>query len=309
MQKTPNIAIVAAKGLGDGLIMLIAKNYTKNAKLTIFNPQLSGLKAFFPNTLFQTYPHNISHYLNFDLVILQNDNSPSSFSIIELRKKGLNLSVFYVSHKPSKHPPLHPNDIVFDSNSSMATNVSKGCQRLFKSSERSIDLKFTLPKSVLHKKHSKRVIIHPFSGDIKKNLPLSKLVKLYKKLQKEDLEPIFTASIADKKKLLPYANTVKCLFFDSLEKFTIYLYESAFLIGMDSGPAHLASALKVPLITIADNKKKMILWQAGWQKAHLIFAPSFIINCKLLRLREKKWGFFISHSKIFKVFRKNFIKS
>ena len=42
--------------------------------------------------------------------------------------------------------------------------------------------------------------------------------------------------------------------FSSLEELTSFLYESAFFIGNDSGPGHVASALNIPTLTIGQTK-------------------------------------------------------
>jgi ADP-heptose:LPS heptosyltransferase len=46
--------------------------------------------------------------------------------------------------------------------------------------------------------------------------------------------------------------------FKSINLFAEYLYESALLIGNDSGAGHLASAMGIPVVTLVTGPKKKI---------------------------------------------------
>ena len=308
-------AIVTAGGLGDGLIMLVAAKYLKENgffEVTIFNNHLSSLKSFLPYYETSIYPQDENEYLKYDFVLLQNDNSEISKNLFFLRhKSNLNLCIFYPGYKFSKHGKLENNDFSFDPNISMVENVDISCRKLFnysinknnkKNKKNKNDIGIIIPKNLKHKKYKKRVVIHPTSGDVKKNWPKKKYIKLANKLEKEGFEPHFI--LREKEKDYIAEKNVNKTIFSFVSELAAFIYESSFFIGNDSGPGHLASYFSIPSIIIANDKKRMLLWQPGWKKANIITPPTFIPNIKGLRFRENKWDFFISSNKVLKTFFK-----
>lgn len=296
-------AVISAQGFGDGLLMLIAANFLKNRgyEVTLFNKHLSSMKDLLPSFTLTSYLE-ISDYETFDLVILQNDNSETAKNIISSRSL-LNLYVFYPSYKESKHGPLDEKDFAFNQDLPMAENISQCCEKMFPDVACDKDIGLQLPDNLIYKKNSKRIAIHPLSGETKKNWPKEKFLKLYYRLFKSGYEPVFVLSEKEKDFFSDVEN-ISFEAFSCLTDLCFFLYESAYFIGNDSGPAHLASYLEIPSIIIADDEKRMRLWQPGWKKAKIIYPPLFIPNFKGLRLREDHWKFFIPTFIVFNAFRK-----
>lgn len=297
--------VIPVCGFGDGLIMLIAASFLKEEgyEVTIINNFLPSLSDLLPFYTLLPFKEEFPTDFFYDMIILQNDNSLRAKKIISSKKeKKINLKIFYPSYKPSKHGPLTEDDFAFDPSKTMADNVFLACKKLFPNSKKE-DKKagVILPNTLTYQKWKKRVVLHPFSGDSKKNWPLKKYLKLAKKLSKAGFEPTFVFSEKEQS-FFPLKLEKKA--FNSLKELLFFIYESKYFIGNDSGPGHLASYLEIPSLIISDSKKRMQLWQPGWKKAKLITPPIFVPNIKGFRLREKKWTFCIPVFFVFKEFKK-----
>jgi hypothetical protein len=297
-------AIITSNGLGDGLIMLIIAKSLKNLGffVFVFNNHLISLQPLFKFlTLKKNKNLNLNFLKNFDLIILQNDNSEKSKKIISSRKFLKKLKVFYPSYNKNKHLPLEKGDFVCDNSYNLADNVSLFCQKELNASN-SKEIGISLPKGLIHKKEIKRVIIHPTSQDIFRNWSQKKFINLAKKLIKKGFDPFFIMTEEERKSFKK--SKIPIFSKKSLIPLVSLIYESSYFIGNDSGPGHLASFLNIPSIIITNDRKRLSLWQPGWRKAHIIF-PSFLMpNIKKLRLKEKYWKPFISVFRVLKTFKK-----
>lgn len=308
--KNKKASVVTASGFGDGLIMLVAANYLKNQgyEVTVFNNHLGSFQNWFPYEV-EKFPENEKRFLDFDFCILQNDNSKRAKNLIALRNK-LNLSVFYPSYSLKKHGLLGQSDFVFDMHVPMVENVAKSCSKLF-NRDLSYDTGIQISPSLTHLKYFKRIVIHPLSSDVNRNYPIKKYIKLAEKLKKENFfEPVFIGNVFEKEQLKILNDfQLDSIFFESLSELAIFIYESGFFIGNESGPSHLASCLDIPLLIISNNRKRMDLWQPGWKKGKIICPFSFVPNFKNFRLKEKKWSWFIPVSRPFRAFKKSFFEN
>ncbi len=294
-----NAAIITASGFGDGLLMLVAASSLEKAgyNVTVFNNNLISFAKWLPSLHFEKYPFSEKRYLGFDLCLLQNDNSKRAKDIIEIRDK-LNLFIFYPSHSPKKHAALLEKDWVFDKNLTMVENIAEGSEKLFHN--KSFEPNIKIPSFLQHRKYLKRVVIHAASGDPDRNWPLSKYDKLAAKLEGAGFAPLFISSPKEKDYFAKLSH--ESVSFNDLSDLAALIYESGFFIGNESGPSHLASLLKIPGLVISNNKKRMQLWQPGWQKALIITPFSFVPNLKNFRIREKYWKAFIPVFKVFNSF-------
>jgi heptosyltransferase III len=291
-------AIVASKGFGDGLLMLIAANFLRHQKyeVSVFNTPLLSFKKNLP--YFHIHPslENEKLLFSYDLIILQNDNSSFLKEIISSRKE--NLHVFYASYKNSKHEPLTEKDFIFDPDIPMADNIHLSCQKLF-SLPLDKNIGLVIDQNLIFKKHSRRVVIHPTSTDEDRNWSKKKYLKLSKKIKDEGFEPVIILS----KKESSYISSDICeiKIFDDFSNLSSFLYESGFFIGNESGPSHLASYLNIPSVVIAGNHQRIKLWQPGWRRAKIITPPSYLSKIRFLNMK-KNWKRFISVNRAFKAF-------
>ena len=104
-------AVICSKGMGDGLMMMAASHRLKleGYEVTTFQDCLGQLKEWFPGHSFDKRS-TIESLDPFDLILLQNDNTPFSFNLID-RYRG-KIHVFYASYEEGKHRPLTSKDSV-----------------------------------------------------------------------------------------------------------------------------------------------------------------------------------------------------
>lgn len=304
MQK--KAAVIPASGLGDGLIMLTTCQNLLNLgyKVTIFHSPVQSFKNCINNKdlFFKPFLKNINNLLFFDWVILQNDNSKKVEDIIDLRNKKLYLTVFYPTFKNLLKHKKTIYDHVFNSSISMIDNIILFFKKFLQNPSKKIN--FTLPKTLIKKQTlENKILIHPTSKNKNKNWSFKKYIKLYQKIEKIGFSPIFIMNQEEKNLYFPQKNSLFNIktFSTPLDLAKYILENSYFLIGNDSGPVHLASFLNTAFIIIANDKKRMQLWQPGWKKAaKIILPPPYLPNIKGVRLKTQGWQHFISVRKVFK---------
>lgn len=306
---TPKIAVLPASGIGDALLMMIASHqlHLAGCQVTTFHDALPELSPWFPAHQLAKMPTRdtlIETLSSFDKIIIENDNSPTIALLASAwEASGPKLSIFYPSYSPSKHAPLSPFDQPFLPHLCMADNIERAIAQLA-GIPATKDNGITPPTTLIYRKEMNRVIIHPTSRVLEKNWLPDRFCSLAEKLKDTGYTPVFAVSpseksawswVEDKGFALPDLPTLSSL--------ATLLYESGYLIGNDSLAGHLASNLKIPSLIIANDPKRMRLWQPGWHPAQCLFPPVWVPNVKFLRLREKKWQHFISVRAALRVFK------
>lgn len=303
-------AIIASIGIGDALLMSIAAYalYRQGYSVTLFHDgKFSELKRWFPYLTIEKYPKDEHAFISFDLVIVQNDNSPKMKKLCELREKHIvpNLSIFYATYKAIKNAPLTSLDFVFKTGISMAENIAEACFSLLKLKETSKENGLNIPEGLIHRDYLRRIIIHPTSSHPSKNWPKEKFIELGKKLLKKGFQVTFSLSSDERKHWLSlHEQGFDVPLLPSLDDLASLIYESGYLIGNDSAAGHLASCFAIPTLILGISEKHMNLWRPDWLRGEIVTPPSYIPNLKGLRIREKKWQSFISVSKTLKSFDK-----
>ena len=303
-------AVVCAKGIGDGLMMLIAAHqlHKHGYKVTTFQNHLHVLYPFFPYCQFDSLlpdSNLVPALKSFDLIILQNDNSKSSFQIIDLyrRKELQGLCVFYPSYSPLKHNTLTPRDRIFNPTLPMTANIAKSIAFILNTKTFSRDNGIVIPQNLSKSKYKKRILIHPTSSCLTRTWSKSKFLAVAKGLKQAGFDPVFCVSpseraawvnLTKKKFLVPY--------FPTLKELVPFVYESSFLIGNESGTGHLASNLGLPTLIIAKCPKQMLLWRPGWHPGRVLTPSPIIPNIKGMRLKGIFWKAWVSPKKVLKIF-------
>lgn len=285
------IGVIPAPGLGDSLIFQIAAANLKRKgyQATVFTKHLSSFNSWLPGFRFLPPPalDQINTLCSFDGLILQHDNSECSKAI---KKLPLPVFCFYGSHLASKHGERTKRDFVCDPNQTMVQNLVHALTIWLGSASSETGL--IPPQSLVHRKYPKRIAIHPFSGSYEKNWDFRKFLEIAKKLEQIGWDPVL---IAQKDRLL-------C---PTLEGLASFLYESGGYIGNDSGPGHLASALNIPSLIIAQDEHLMRLWKPGWRPASLILPPKWVSKWKITKTN---WKMFIFKNKIIKSVNSNILR-
>jgi hypothetical protein len=312
-----------SNGLGDAFIFTICANqlHKKGYSVYLFHDSFEPFNKLFPFLKINKIPSTgqllaeqlITDQLqnlikDVDIVILQNDNSNKAKIFKNLKKDKLieNLVIFYISKK-DKSDQIEKNDFLFNRETTVVENISNAISKLL-NVEKSYETGLFLPRNLIHKKNKKRILINPTSRNFDKSWSFKKFISLYKKIEKNDLEPVFIMSLAEKdffqnrcknKKINIYAT-------DDILKLFCFVFESNYLIGNDSLLGHIASYLNIPTLIIAKDYKNMRLWRPGWMRGKVITTSKYIPNIKFCRLRSNHWEKFISTKKVHKSFLNKF---
>lgn len=304
-------AVVCAKGIGDGLLMMIASHRLRHAGYTVvtYHNSLHELAAWFPDHTFKKQNPDIDlkqEFLPYDLVVLQNDNSSMSKELIDLYRRGTlrSLSVFYSSYEKGKHAPLTSWDRVFDQKRSMVSNIAVSISSLLQSYETSTNNGIIPPETLEHRKHLHRVIIHPTSSKQEDMWPKEKFLDLAYTLKERGFEVVFSVAPHEK---ASWQDVVTAGFalpdFPTLNDLARFMYESGFVIGNDSLCGHLASNMQIPTLIISDCFKRMRMWRPGWLKGVVLTPYRFIPNFKGSRMRLRRWKDFITSRRVLAAFK------
>lgn len=308
-------AVITSEGLGDGLIMtVVAQHLAKlGYSVDIFNPHLEELKAWFPDYNFKKPENLISqqnaansnyeHLASYDWVFCQHSNTPFVKELKTNRQKLKRCSFIYAAFNPQRHSPLNPDDFICHDDLPLVHSLQMMGKDFFKLKDLTKKPSIKIPSHLVFQKNKKRLLIHPTSTCPIRTWDKKKYLLFAKKLQAQGYEIAFVMHPKEREyweKIIPRGFLIP--FFKHLSDLAAYIYESAALIGNDSGPAHLASLLNLPTLIITNDPKRLILWQPGWKKSLLAFPPNWVPNFKFLRLKINHWQKFTSVTRILKAF-------
>lgn len=287
---TPNrIAVIAARGLGDGLLsMILSHNLSlEGHDVTTFSSPLCQLKRWFPGKRIEPFPVVEAYwglFSQFDQLIV------ADHAILKKAHDFGNELII-----------LEEDD--FDKSRSMVDNLVSVCRyRLglhFCLKENGI----TPPEGLKKRKMHRRVVVHPMSGHPRKNWPPEKFYALCEQLLEEGYEPALCMSPDEQTPWSKLLGGTKILFphFATIDDLACYVYESGYMIGNDSGVGHLASCLGIPTLSIFARKSYSKLWRPGWGDGEVITPPNILIGS---HLRQKYWKHLLSVKNTLNRFKK-----
>ena len=305
-------AVFCHNGLGDGIISLVlSQNLHQNGwKVDTYHNSLDRLQAFFPHLPILCYPSSdhISDIIErYDLLLVfQNDTFNFVFDLIERGKNNYPEKIKVIYPYPTKGILLKPyyEDSLLDASIPILENLVTFCKELLHLDKTTKNNGFIAPRNLIFRKEKKRVILHVASSRPGKNWSITKFLELASKLKGEGFEPVIIAgSKSDREKYIWIEDKgFKLPLFHSLAELTSYIYESAYLIGNDSGLAHLASCMGLPTLTISRRKTVAKFWKPSWSPNKIVVPSSWIPNISGFRLRDRKWQCFISSEKVLSEF-------
>ena len=161
-------------------------------------------------------------------------------------------------------------------------------------------LDLSLPDDWVKQKHATRILIHPTSAGEDKNWLAQRYIDLAQRLKEQGFRPVFSMSPAEKLQWRTIINgqfEIPC--FEDISDLGRYYYESAMLIGTDSGNGHLASALGLPTITLVNLRSRKFTWRPNWS-TNTIVKP--LLSRKLVG--KHFWKYTLSLNSVLKAFNR-----
>lgn len=333
VQNPVKIAILMTPTLGDALLYLVLANNLQinDYQVTFFNTPFSHLQKWLPNILVKALPEGEyvkKVFSEYDLVIsippivdLYKNTVPAcefaKFCVFiytgknEFRYK---VNVDYANRLkkmindqnklPKILPLLKASSVAFSDISRtlpLVETMKIFCKTVLKLDNVSKEIGIAPPKKLMHRKYNNRVIIHPTSSKNEKNWTPMKFIKLAKLLRQQEWNPVFVMSPSERMAWQKIVNNEFSLpVFPTLEELAAFVYESALMIGNDSGVGHLASCLNIPtLIIMNTNPGSSMRWRPGWAYGELVY-PTISLNI----LNRRYWKYFLSVKKMFNAFNR-----
>lgn len=299
-------AVFSCMGLGDGLISLIlSNNLTRaGAHVLTFHPFLSQMQAWFPHLSIQPFPkeEDLARVVSqCDHIFIFYEKSPAMKAVIDFCDAAMKGKVTILNPiaTKKKNYPYWENGR-FDGTEPFALNLQRFCKETLGIKDATKDNGISPPSQYEKNKYPKRVVIHPTSSRTGKNWGVNSFESLATALEKRGFTPVY---ILTKEEKIQFPLLIKrAADLSTLSEMAAFIYESGFMIGNDSGIGHLASCLGLPTITICRSKMASDFWQPGWTKGLCVLPPSWIPNCKGMRLRDKYWKAFISKGSVIRAF-------
>ena len=164
-----------------------------------------------------------------------------------------------------------PVRIICDDRVTMVQQVVAFCRERLCLPQASAELGLLLPEHIQNRRYRRRVMLHPTSTNPKKNWPWPKYLRLARRLKADGYEPEFVLSPKERPLWAAYfEQEFPVPHFADTKALAIYLYESGFVIGNDSGVGHLASALGIPVLTLYRKRGDGFCWRPGWGENEVV---------------------------------------
>jgi ADP-heptose:LPS heptosyltransferase len=262
---------------------------------------IGSMQNWFPHLPVQPYPpledlNKILHAHDWYFVVW-NDSNEFTKQLIQEGKRRFPDRIKVIYLYPSRHIMNEPYyaDCQTDPAAPIAQNLRMICEKVLHLPKHTKNVGLIIPTMLTYKKYPKRVVIHPTSGRVAKNWPKEKYVKLALHLKNEGFFPIFIPGIQEIGQWNDLAeNDLEMTNFHNLDDLAVFLYESGYLIGNDSGLGHLASALSIPTLTFCRRKALAKMWAPSFTPGVVLTPSSLIPNIRGLRLRDQHWHRFIT---------------
>ncbi len=303
-------ALFCHNGLGDGINSLVLSQnlFLAGWAVDTYHNGLHSMQNWLPHLPIHSYPEltAVAEIVErYDwLFIVQNKSSSWVAALIAegKRQKPDRVKVIYLY--PSKNIVKEPfyNDAKIDPFLPVAENMRLFCQNILGFSNPLLHSGLTPPLDLGHRSHPSRVVVHSTSGKEERNWPKEKFVKLALHIQQRGYEVVFLSGAQDDDFWRQLGFGVAAS--PTLDSLAAFLYESGYLIGNDSGPGHLASALAVPTLTLFPRAQAARMWRPSFTRGVVVAPSRWIPNIEGLRLRDRHWKRWVTVAQAFKGFER-----
>ncbi len=264
------VAVIAARGLGDGLLSLILSNNLMRSGhvVTTYSTILCQMRDWFPGHMIASF--NEIDFSTTDHVIA------ADHSLI----------------RKSNEKTLILFEREFDKSKSMVENLVIAAAKL--GLEATAETGVMIPPKLEHRRYAKRVILHPMSSAVHKNWHPEGFRALSKRLLLLGFDPVLCVG-PEEKECWPEART-----FPTISDLAAFIYESGVVIGNDSGLGHLASLLDIPTLSLFARKSYSRLWRPAWNRGIVVTPNIPLIGASM---KQRYWKNFLTVSQVLKNFK------
>lgn len=280
------VAVVCAKGLGDGLISMVLSHnfFLSGFSVTTFGTPLVQLRRWFPQHHIEPFPE----FSEIQKILAPYDHIIAADHSMIAQLDDPRIIVLKES--------------TFDKTKTLVQNLAARSKTQFELKFSGTSNGIAIPNGVVSKRYAKRIVIHPEASEFAKIWPREKYLNVIQRLNQSGWQCAVCVSPEERDNwnriteipiLLPHCK--------SLDELAVYIAESGYLIGNDSGPGHLASALGIPTLSIFAKKRYSRLWRPGWHKG-IVAAPLGLPIGG--RLRQKYWKSLLPEDKVLRAFKR-----
>lgn len=295
------IAFFCRNPLGDGINSLVLSQnlYNHGFQIDTYHDHLKAMQNWVPHLPIFPYPKveeipKILKRYDFFIAVWDKKTDFVMHFIPEAKKlfpEKIRVIYLYSSKNIVREP--YYEDCLVDPFKPVAENFELFCRRILSFSKTERKIQWKVPENLVFQKHPRRIVLHPtVSGPASGGWPKQKFMALADYLQKIGYEVVLIPGIRDQ------ADWEDVFFekayFATFDELARYLYESGYLVGSDSGPGHLASALGLPTLTICRRKAHAKLWSPSFAPNVTVTPYPFVPNMRGLRLRDRHWQKFIT---------------
>lgn len=296
--------IFCSIGLGDALLFLIVANNLEREGflVTVYHDSLSEMQGWFPR-------FNIKRPLSLkeikedmkasDIIVINKDSTNINRELCLFSKREFFEKTWILKATTTKAKD-RSSDFYLNKRNTMAENLQAFCKEAIflksPTSENGIKKRGNIEKK-------NRIVIHPTGKNFSHHWPKEKFLKLSIKLQKLGYQVSY---IITKDEVEGWEDIkrhgIELPFFRSLDELSLYIAQSGYVIGNNSGIAHLSSSLKVPTFVIFSSKRQYLFWRP--LLADGVYPPSYMPNIKGIRLRSRYWKRILGVSFVFRRVRR-----
>ncbi|MGF6724487.1 ADP-heptose:LPS heptosyltransferase [Paraburkholderia sp. GAS41] len=266
-----SIAVMMPTAIGDSLLMMVlVNNLVRNdCRLTVFSEVIKDLADWFPGIDVRGDAEAESAPEAFDLVI--------QLRATEFGKAlAANGEVCEIVRFDAFQASGHMIDLIV-----AVARDTFGLADITRHNG------MTMPNWVRFRAHERRVAIHPTGSHIEKMWPRKKFVALAQKLVQRDLHPSLLVAPCEQNTWLTDKDAAPRVHsFDRLSDVAVWIAESGWFIGNDSGLGHLASALGVPTLSLFMRRGIARRWRPNWGRGAIVLPYNlFVVGA----LKERYW--------------------
>ena len=268
------VAFVTSNAIGDTLVsMVIVRNLIDNGiDVTVYGTPAHALQHWFADVTIHALPQDnlATAFAQYDTVFQMQWNQPLR-DLVDVHPRVVTL-----------------HDVEFgDRPGCMAQRFADFCRDDLALSAPVLDNGITAPASLVHRRNTKRVMIHPEASTEDKRWFSHRFVRLAQRLRKRGYDVQFVIAPHERERWRDLATLdIPAPHFANLHELACCVYESGWFIGNDSGIGHLASNLGIPSLSLFRRRRVAERWRPAWGVVDVVLPWQWVPTAYL---KEKLW--------------------